>query len=77
MRDAINRAAFAIDGTTLPGVVQFQTKTAHHSAQRDQAAANSVDDHGRAPVASLARSKACGYHRLSPREWRNWKTRGT
>ena len=37
VRDAINRAAFAIDGTTLPGVVRFAPRTAQNTAQQVQA----------------------------------------
>jgi hypothetical protein len=37
VRDAVNRAAFAIDGTMLPGVVRFEPRTAHQTAQQAQA----------------------------------------
>jgi integrase len=37
VRDAVNRAAFGIDGTVLAGVVRFETKMARQIAQRTQA----------------------------------------
>jgi integrase len=38
VREAVNRAAFSIVGTTLPGVIPFHTKTARQTAQQDQSA---------------------------------------
>jgi integrase len=38
VRDAVNRAAFSIDGTMLPGVVRFEPRTAQKTAQQSQAA---------------------------------------
>ncbi len=37
VREAVNRAAIAIDGTMLPGVVRFEPKTAQKTAQRPKA----------------------------------------
>ncbi len=43
VRNAVNRAAFAIDGTELPGVVRFESRTARQTARLPQAAQVSED----------------------------------
>jgi integrase len=37
VRDAVNRAAFSVDGTMLPGVVRFEPKPQRQTAQQAQA----------------------------------------